>query len=215
MRLPRWTRTPGIIVGLLLMEGLNLAFCACILGNSLLVGLGFCMMGAGFLGFACLPLLFLKQAHRADGMVIAHKKYTFGEYYPIVRYTPPNGQEITFQSHVVHKLPASTKVTVLYDSGDPESAIINRFQEKYSFLLLFPFALPLLVFGIGISLGLVPIHPSLWLNVGDVVDVPIGNLSPPIRISLVAYVIISALLTLFGVLKGYLKVMKSDKHKHP
>lgn len=149
---PRWVNILGFIAFLTAVGG---AFT----GTSWELFIG----GGGLFAFAVLSLIaliqFLKRAHHADGIIISYKKEvsnssegTSVSWHPIVRYTLPDGQEITFESRTSYFLirkvwPVSTTVDVLYDPYHPKSAIINSLLEK-----LFPYvigliAIALLVFG--------------------------------------------------------------------
>ena len=219
MQLPRWTSAPAIIAFLLFTGGLYLGVAASLFSISILVGLGLFLVGIGLLGFAGLPLLFLTHARRTEGVVIAHKKYTVGEYFPIVRYTVPGRQEMTFQSRAIRRrtsLPVSTKISVLYDPRDPESAIIDRVYEKCglfiftSFILLI--ALIPLIYGIRIGTGSISSSSSLGTGIGDI-DIDLGNItSLPLKVIILVIIIISAFPTFSGILKEYRKVRRQSKN---
>jgi hypothetical protein len=134
------------------------------------VGWAIFSIGGGLLACAILARIaeveFRKRAHHTDGTVIAYEKKVAGEdaWYPIVRYTLPDGQEITFQSQSSHigirkSLPVSTKVGVLYDPTHPERAMIGKPGSigcaPYAVGL---FGIACMVLGILILVGLLPSH---------------------------------------------------------
>ena len=223
MTVARWALTPALIAFLLFIGGIYLAFEAGIFHQSMLVGWGIFLIGGGFLGFASLPVLFLKRAHQAAGIVLAHKKYSSDGYYPIVRYALPNGEEITFQSRSVRtrtSLPVSTNVTVLYDPENPEIAIIDRFLEKGGLLvligiLLFLIGLPGLVFGMLIGGGLIQIPLSSSIEVGaGSISGSVAS-SSPLGIGLAVLATLGSLGSVFRVLKEYRKRRRlPGKRKH-
>jgi hypothetical protein len=55
-------------------------------------------------------------------------------YYPVVKFTPNNGEATTFESNSGSKPPAFRKgqqVEVLYDPQQPDSAMINSWLELW------------------------------------------------------------------------------------
>jgi Protein of unknown function (DUF3592) len=137
MSTPRWMRAPFLIAFLAILLGFVLARWA--------RGWGLLVVGGGILAVAVLYLVsqrqFLKRAHRTEGTVIAHDRKFFRDkygrdreiFYPIVRYTLPDGQEVTFRGNSsipLRSLPVSKNVSVLYDPLSPEHAIINNALEK-------------------------------------------------------------------------------------
>jgi Protein of unknown function (DUF3592) len=159
-------RTSRGCYGLLLIASLTF-LAGVLLGIRWSAGWGIFILGVGVLEIAGFSLRwrsqFLKRAYHADGIVIAHKRDPSGEegWFPIVRYTLPDGQEITFQSRSStfrsrKSLPVSTPVGVLYDPNKPEYAIINSPLEKFGGYFLGLFAIALMVLGILILVGLIP-----------------------------------------------------------
>ncbi len=160
MHTPRWIYVLFLATFLTMLGGV-------LLGIRWSAGWGIFVIGVGVLEFAGLAFYlqrqFLMRAYRADGIVIAHKKDSSGEnsWFPIVRYTLPNGQEITFQSgsssfRIRKSLPVSTKVGVLYDPNNPERARINRRLENSGVYCVGLFAIALMVTGTLILVGLIP-----------------------------------------------------------
>lgn len=161
-RVPQWGYIPLIIAFLTIAGGFWVARWS--------VGWGIFVIGVGTLGVGSLPLSWAhqsrKHAQHADGIVIAHKKGEpdFSEdrkWLPIVRYTLPNGQEITFQngdSRSPKSLPVSTKVAVLYDPENPEIAIITPPKANVGAYLVVLLAVILMGSGILILVGVM--HPS-------------------------------------------------------
>lgn len=160
MPIPRWTYGPFFIASLTTLAGV-------VLSARGPIGWGFFVIGVGILAIAALSLIlqaqFLKRAHHADGIIIAHKKPVPNEdaWEPVVRYMLPDGQAITFQSHtstfrIRKSLPVSTKVDVLYDPAHPERARVNTSLEKSGPYAAGLFAIAFLVLGMLMIVGLVP-----------------------------------------------------------
>ena len=119
------------------------------------VGWGLLIMGLGVMGVGSTPLRveyrYRRYAHRAEGIIIDYKKDVpeLSEnkaWLPTVRFTPPSGQEVTFQnSDAVRPKshPISSRVTVLYDPEEPEIAIITPIKANIGayFAVLFGLAL--------------------------------------------------------------------------
>ena len=156
---PLWSFLPLFIAALTTMGGFWIA-------ARWSGGLGTFVMGIGVLGFGSLPLIWERQnrqhAQRANGIVIAYEKDypDFDDdkkaWLPIVRFTPPNGEEITFKngdSRRPKSLPVSAKVTVLYDPENPEIAIITPPKANVGAYLAVLFALTLMGIGILILIG--------------------------------------------------------------
>lgn len=157
-RAPLWSYLPFLIAMLISVGGFWIA-------ARWSVGLGTFIMGVGVLGVGSLPLLWERQyrqhAHQANGIVIAYEKdYPDLDenkaWLPIVCFTPPNGEEITFKngdSRRPKSLPVSANVTVLYDPENPEIAIITPPKANVGALLAVLFALTLMGIGILILIG--------------------------------------------------------------
>jgi len=166
MRAPRWAYVPLIIAFLTVVAGFYPTM-------QWSPGWGIFFIGGGLLGIGGITLIsqhqFRKRAYYADGIIIAYKEEVSSDgdgvsrvWLPIVRYTLPNGQEITFQnlnSYSPKSLPVSTTVPVLYDPYDPRNAIINRSKEKIGVYLFVLFAI--IFMGIGILILVGAIHPSM------------------------------------------------------
>jgi hypothetical protein len=151
-RVPQWGYIP-LLIACLTTAGASIWIARWSVGWATFV------MGVGVLAVGSLPFIwehqYRKHAHQADGIVIAYKKgypdlSESTAWLPIVRYTLPNGQEITFQngdSHRPKSLPVSTKVAVLYDPEKPERAIIIPPRANVGAYLVVLFAVTLM--GIG------------------------------------------------------------------
>lgn len=164
MHAPRWACAPLIIAFLTTLTGI-------VLSTQGSIGWGLFVIGIGILAIAILSRIsqvqFLERAYHANGIVIGHTLKSLGEedaWSPVVRYTLPDGQEVTFQggvssSRMRESLPVSTKVDVLYDPTRPESAIINKSSEKIGPYLAGLFAIAFLVAGILVIAGLIRLNP--------------------------------------------------------
>jgi len=169
MRIPRWASARLLasvrLFALLGVLGIGFMMCGSVAVAGFIIGGGMLLLG----GIIQITMhQFLKRAHHADGVVIAHKKEP-GErvWFPIVHYTLPHGQEITFQGPRYNSPkplpPVSTEVRVLYDPGDPQSAIIDhpvaKFWVKFGGYYVILLGIAFLVFATLTLVGL--IHPSV------------------------------------------------------
>jgi hypothetical protein len=76
---------------------------------------------------------FLETAIRVEGVVIEMRRRG-GSSAPIVRFQPPEGPEVTFESKLYTRPPTYSvgeKVTVLFQSARPDEARLYGFWDLY------------------------------------------------------------------------------------
>jgi Protein of unknown function (DUF3592) len=84
---------------------------------------------------------FVDKASRADGTVVALKKGTFSQTWPIVAFETASGARIRFQgnkpSRSSPRFPIGTRLNILYDEREPSNARINTFIDMWGLTLVF------------------------------------------------------------------------------
>jgi hypothetical protein len=132
----------------------------------------FALVGTVFLiisvAFTATTLSFLGGAERTEGVVVDHSLRTSTDrdgnsrsaYYPVVEFTAPDGQTVSFESSTGSNPPSNDvgdQVEVAYDPDDPSDARLTSFVSLYLLPLIFggigilftPIGVVLLVIGIG------------------------------------------------------------------
>jgi Protein of unknown function (DUF3592) len=102
------------------------------------MGLGLCAIAAYF---GADTWRFVDKASHADGTVVALKKGTFSQTWPIVAFETESGTRIRFQgnkpSRPSPRFPIGTRLDILYDEREPSNARINTFIDMWGLTLVF------------------------------------------------------------------------------
>ncbi|WP_100638443.1 DUF3592 domain-containing protein [Marinobacter salexigens] len=103
--------------------------------------IGACMLAGAFASYSS-TASFLERSETAQGTVvelIRSRSSDSNSYYPVVQFTARNGREIEFQSST-GSYPApydrGEQVTVLYESTNPEDAVIDSFFSLWGVVLI-------------------------------------------------------------------------------
>ena len=102
------------------------------------MGLGLCAIAAYF---GADTWRFVDKASHVDGTVVALKKGTFSQTWPIVAFETTSGARIRFQgnkpSRPSPRFPIGTRLDILYDEREPSNARINTFIDMWGLTLVF------------------------------------------------------------------------------
>jgi translation initiation factor IF-1 len=151
----------------------------------------FSLLGGVFLAIGLFQVVgaaaFKSKAESAEGVVVEIERRSDSDgssYYPIVRFTPKNGEEIEFTGGIGSSPPSfktGQKVKVLYDPRNPESARIDAFFEMYGFGGIFAFV-GFVFLAIGLGMGIAQLRDKYsddWLLInGKQVQAKIISVAP-------------------------------------